>query len=60
MANKQFDDLTVIELKAIGYDLVSQLENIQMNLKKINVRIIEVSKQEKVVNTDEKVKNETK
>ena len=47
MEQKQFNELSLQELKAVAYDTLAALEFHQTNLKKINSRISELSKQVK-------------
>lgn len=60
--NKQINDFTVEELKAMGFDLVKQFEVVQNNLKIINEELARREKveQEKVIETQNAVKKESK
>ena len=43
--NQDVKTMTVTELKAIGYDIVAAMENLQNNLKVVNGEIAERNKQ---------------
>ena len=40
---KKFEDLTVVELKSVAYDLLSQMEQAKHNLSVVQKRIQELS-----------------
>lgn len=54
--NKPLEQMTIEELKAIGFDQMNELARIQQNLQIINARIQELSKLPK----EEVTKNENK
>lgn len=48
------DVLTIVELKALAYDQIIQIEQNQMNLKTINSKIAEKIKEESNILTEDK------
>lgn len=41
---KPLEQMTIEELKAVGYDQMNELARVQQNLQIINARIVELSK----------------
>lgn len=41
---KPIEQMTIEELKAVGYDQMNELARVQQNLQIINARIVELSK----------------
>lgn len=44
MEQKKFEELTVVELKALAFDLISQSQTLQQDLVTVQKRIQELSK----------------
>lgn len=44
MEQKKFEELTVIELKSLAYDLISQSQQLQQDLVMVQKRIVELTK----------------
>jgi hypothetical protein len=55
--DKKFEDYNITELKALAYDEMAKIEAAQNNMRVINARIVELNKQQSVIqNTPDEVK----
>ncbi len=56
--NKKIEEFTIVELKALAYDILAQSENLQNNLKIVNSEIAKRSQAQVETGSGEEVKKE--